>query len=248
MRLLAMLSLFLLLAGCQSNQSQPSSQAGESGNALAAPADQANQLKGKVLEKMNAERYSYLRLATDEGEIWAAVPQTNAKVGDDVAVVNFMPMDGFKSATLKRTFDRIVFGTLQDSGEGDSKQMLMTAHAGAASAATSSEPIKVNKAAGPDGRTVEEVFAQRLDLKDRKVAVCGKVVKVNSNIMGKNWIHVQDGTGDPQAKTNDLTVTSQANPSVGDTVLIEGTVHTDKSYGMGYDFPVIIEDATVKTQ
>ena len=256
MRILAALSLFLLLAGCRSNQNQPSSQVAESGDALAAhdaaggtaPAEAKDPLKGKILEKMDAAGYSYLRLATDGGEIWAAVVQTDAKVGDNVAVVDPMPMKDFKSSTLKRTFDVIMFGSLQDSGGGDSKQMMMNVHAGVGSASTSSEPIKVDRAAGPDGRTVAEVYAQRLDLKGRKVAVHGKVVKVNPNIMGKNWIHVQDGTGDSPGKTNDLTVTSQAYPSVGDTVLIEGVVLTDKSYGMGYDFPVIIEDAAVQTQ
>ncbi|MEJ2111996.1 MAG: nucleotide-binding protein [Acidobacteriota bacterium] len=206
-----------------------------------APTAQDSLLKGEVLERIDAMRYSYLRLATDEGEIWAAVLQTDVEPGEEVTVVNPMLMNGFESETLNRTFDRIVFGTLQESG-GSPEPLLMDAHSGVAGS-TASEPIEVDKAEGPVGRTVEEIYAQKLDLNGQKVAVRGKVTKVNPNIL-----HIQDGTGDPQAGTNDLTVTSQENPSVGDTVLIEGIIGVDKSSGMGYDFPVIIEDATVKKQ
>lgn len=248
MRYFLTLSLLLLLAGCQSDQSQPSSQAAlaQSADSGTAPTAQGTLLKGEVLERIDAVRYSYLRLATDQGEIWAAVLQTDVEPGGEVTVVNPMPMDGFESETLNRTFDRIVFGTLQESG-GSSEQLLMDAHAGVAGA-TPSEQIEVDKAEGPIGRTVEEIYAQKLDLNGQKVAVRGKVTKVNPNILGKTWIHIQDGTGDPQAGTNDLAVTSQENPSVGDTVLVEGILGVDKSSGMGYDFPVIVEDATVKKQ
>jgi hypothetical protein len=72
---------------------------------------------------------------------------------------------------------------------------------------------------------------------------------VNPNILGKTWIHLQDGTGNPEAKTNDLAVTSPgSSASVGDTVLVEGVVETDKNYGMGYTFPVIIEDTVITKQ
>ena len=242
MRLLAILGLVLLFAGCQSNQAQPSSKAGAGEGVLAAhdavggeaPAAPENLLKGKVLEKLEASRYTYLRLATESGEVWAAVLQSDVNVGEDVAVVNPMPMDGFKSDALNRTFDHIVFGTLlRDAGE---------------QAPSTVGPIKVEKASGPDGKTVEEIFARRYDLSGKKVAVRGKVTKVNPNIMGKNWIHIQDGTGDAEAKTNDLTVSCQATPSVGDTVLVEGILTVDKSSGMGYDYPAILEDATVRTE
>lgn len=255
MRLIATLVLVLLLAACQSCQDQPPSQAGSGEGTLAAhaategeaPAASENLLKGKVLEKLEASRYCYLRLATETGEVWAAVLQADVNVGDEVAVVNPMPMDGFPSPTLNRTFDHIVFGTLQSDGGQDAMQLLMDSHAGGG--ATSTEgPIKVEKASGPNGKTVEEIFARRHDLNGKKVVVRGKVTNVNPNIMGKTWIHIQDGTGDPEAKTNDLIVSSQTTPSEGDTVLVEGVLASDKSSGMGYDYPAIIEDATVRTE
>lgn len=255
MRLIAAIGLILLLTGCQSNQDQPSSQAGSGGEVLAAhdamsgeaSAAAQNLLRGKVLESLEASRYSYLRLETESGEIWAAVPQTDVQVGEEVTVVGPMPMDGFESESLGRKFDRIVFGTLEQSQGQDTMQLLKDAHAGAGTTSTQ-EPIKVERASGPDGRTVEEIFARRRDLNGKKVAVRGKVTKVNPNIMGKTWIHIQDGTGSAEAKTNDLTVSSGTTPSVGDTVLVEGILTADKSLDMGYDYPAIIEDATVRTE
>jgi len=252
MRLYMYLIAALLFSGCQTKQ-QPTATMEERETPLSAhgtadtlqPAAEVNVLKGKVLERLSADQYSYLRLSTSSGEIWAAVLQTDVKEGEEVSVMNPMPMDGFESKTLNRKFDKIVFGTLdQQTRQEDAMQTLSKAHANV-STISNAGPIKVPKAAGAEGRTVAEIFAQKQQLKDKKVAVQGKVVKVNSNIMGKTWIHLQDGTGDLKSKTNDLTVTTQSRASVGDTVLVHGIVRSDKNLGMGYVFPVIVEDATV---
>src|SRR5262249_19032842 len=74
------------------------------------PASDARTVAGKVLERIDAPPYSYLRLQTAGGEQWAAVNQAGVKVGDEVTITNAMAMDGFESRTLKRKFDHIVFG------------------------------------------------------------------------------------------------------------------------------------------
>jgi hypothetical protein len=92
------------------------------------------------------------------------------------------------------------------------------------------------------GKTVEEVFAEKDQLAGTKVSFRGKVVKVNPEIMGKNWLHVRDGSG--AGPTSDLTVTTEADlPKVGDTVLVTGIVGLDRDFGLGYQYDVIIEDA-----
>jgi len=91
---------------------------------------------------------------------------------------------------------------------------------------------------------VAEVFAEKDALGGQKVAVRGKVVKVNANIMGRNWLHVRDGSG--AEGTNDLTVTTPGFvPDVGDLVLVTGTVALNKDFGMGYSYDLIVEDAEV---
>lgn len=103
----------------------------------------------------------------------------------------------------------------------------------------------IGKAEG--GKTVAEVFAEKDQLGGQAVTVRGKVVKTNANIMGKNWLHVRDGSG--AEGTNDLTVTTAAHlPGVGDTVLVTGQVSLNKDFGMGYAYDVIVEDAEVKVE
>lgn len=97
------------------------------------------------------------------------------------------------------------------------------------------------------GKTVAEVFAEKDQLAGQQVVLRGKVVKSNPGIMGKNWIHVRDGSG--AEGTNDLTVsTTGAAPAVGDTVLVKGPVSLNKDLGMGYVYDVIVEDAEVTVE
>ena len=89
-------------------------------------------------------------------------------------------------------------------------------------------------------------FEKKASLKNSKVIIRGKVVKFNSGIMGKNWIHLRDGSG-TEGK-NDIVVTTDNNTKVGDTVTVTGILSTDKDIGSGYFFPVIIENANVKVE
>jgi hypothetical protein len=106
--------------------------------------------------------------------------------------------------------------------------------------------IKVAKAVGANARTVEEIVAKRAELKDQPVLVRGKVVKFNPEIMGKNWVHLRDGSGNAADGSNDILVTTQASTKVGDVVTVQGTVRTDKDFGSGYSYQVLIEEATIK--
>ncbi len=115
----------------------------------------------------------------------------------------------------------------------------------------SSAPAKVDvsgiaKAEG--GKTIGELFAERADLSGKEVTVRGKVVKFTANIMGKNWLHIQDGSGDSAAKTNDLTVTTIGTVKQGDTVLVTGTLAVDRDFGSGYKYDLIIEEAKVTAE
>jgi hypothetical protein len=104
----------------------------------------------------------------------------------------------------------------------------------------------ITKAEG--GKTVAEVYAEKDALAGTKVMVRGKVVKSNSGIMGKDWLHVRDGSGEDGTNDLTLTTTSSPLPQVGDTVLVTGIVVLDKDFGMGYVYPVMIEDAEVTAE
>jgi hypothetical protein len=103
----------------------------------------------------------------------------------------------------------------------------------------------VSKAEGAEARTVGEIFEKKDSLANKPVAVQGKVVKVSRGILGKNWLHLQDGTGSQAAGTNDLVVTTAALPEVGQVVTIKGNLSRNRDFGAGYRYGVIVEDAEV---
>jgi hypothetical protein len=115
-------------------------------------------------------------------------------------------------------------------------------------AAKPGEEVDLSGIAKADGgKTVAEVFAEKDALAGKPVTVRGKVVKVNGGIMGKNWLHVRDGSG--AEGTNDLTVTTAGElPAPGAIVVVTGPVTLNKDYGMGYKYDVIVEDAAVKAE
>lgn len=116
----------------------------------------------------------------------------------------------------------------------------------ASEAAEKGKPPSVSVTKAKGGYTVEELYSNKDKLNGKQVSVRGKVVKFNSGIMGKNWVHVQDGTG--KQGTNDVTATTNQNTKVGDIVLITGKLVTNKDFGAGYKYDVIIEEATVKIE
>ena len=115
-----------------------------------------------------------------------------------------------------------------------------------AKAQAATEQIKVEKAKGADAYTVSETYEKAGKLDKKTVVVRGKVVKVSKGIMGKNWVHLRDGSGDAGKGTNNLVVTTQDDPKVGDVVTAKGTLYKDKDFGAGYKYKVIVEEATVK--
>ena len=122
----------------------------------------------------------------------------------------------------------------------------MAASGGSAGAVVPSKDIKVDKATGENACTVGECFARAKELDNKKVRVRGKVVKVSRMIMGRNWVHIQDGTGNPMENTHDLVVTTQAEPKLDSVVTVEGTLHANRDFGAGYKYNAIIEDAEIK--
>ena len=210
---------------------------------LLGPTAFAASIQGEVLEVRDAAPYTFLRLKTGTGETWAAVTAAPVKKGEQVPIAYSTVMENFESKSLEKTFDKIVFGTLAGANAPAARAM---PHGSMGAPTPASAPVKVAKAAGSDARTVAEVVGGKTALKDKSVSLRGQVVKANLGIMGKNWFHVQDGSGSAGAGTNDILVTSKDVAAVGDVVLVKGTVRTDVKVGPGYDYAVLIENASLK--
>ena len=198
-------------------------------------------LSGKVTEVIEAPGYTYVEVDTDHEKIWAAGPKTALKIGDEVSFSTNMPMRNFHSSSMNRDFEIIYFvNSFSVTGAGHKP-----AGAGAAVAESHAKPAP---AAAPiegiakldAGNTIQEILADKEKLEGKTVRLRGKITKFNPNIMGKNWAHVRDSSS-----LDDLTITTSDRASVGDIVIIEGTLEVNKDFGYGYAYPAILENAKV---
>jgi hypothetical protein len=204
-------------------------------------------ITGKVLEAKDVESYTYLRLKTADGEVWAAVAKVPVKVGDDVTIEDVALMQNFASRSLDRTFEQIYFGTVGEKAtESSGAGVDMAAMHASVAHSTDVGDVNVARATGPIAHTVAEVVAGRADLNDTTVVVRGKVVKFTPDVLGKNWIHLRDGSGSAADGTNDVLVVTAGAAAIGDVVLVKGAVHADRDLGSGYAYKVLIEDATLQ--
>ncbi len=202
---------------------------------LAAPIPRSHELAtvtGQVLEVRDVENYTYLRLRSRDGETWAAVGRRPVEKGAYVTVEN--------AIVLNKTFRPMLFGTLRDPAVGTARAMHVNM--------TVTGDGRVSRASGTNAMTVAEIFTKSAELKDQTVMVRGKVVKYNPDILGRNWVHLRDGTGSTVDETNDLVVTTEDEAKIGDVVTARGIVHTDMDFGSGYTYKVLIEEATLQLQ
>ena len=249
-RTIVLLSAVLMTAACADGSSEKGKVPFDSfaASKSAAPnAPAGDVITGTLLEQIAAESYAYLKLKTATGEVWVAVTEPQLTVGSQVTVYGAMLMQNFESKTLKRTFDAIYFGSLDDPNAAPG---VATGQSGAptsngAPAAVDAKVSKVEKASGADARTIAELWGQKNGLADKTVSIRGQVVKYNPGVMGKNWVHLQDGSGDAATGTHDITVTTMGETTVGATITIIGTVRLNKDFGAGYSYALIVEDAKV---
>lgn len=122
----------------------------------------------------------------------------------------------------------------------------MGTSAGSAGAVVPSAELNVNKATGPNSFSISECFEQGKELNGKTVRVRGKVMKISRMIMGKNWLHIQDGTGNPLKNQHDLVVTTTEDAEEGKVITIAGTLAYERDFGAGYKYEVIVEDAKIE--
>jgi hypothetical protein len=212
-------------------------------------------ISGAIVETMDAAGYTYVLVDTGEQKVWAAGPKTAVQVGENVILANGMPMRDFHSQALDRTFDVVYFVGAIKGGSGGAApvpqapaiQQAIPEHGTVPEKAAPRAAVdlsNIQKASG--GKTVAELFAEGEKLAEQEVSVRGRVVKFNAGIMGRNWIHLQDGSG--AEGSNDLTVTTDDTAQPGDLVVIKGTLKTNQDFGHGYSYDILVEQAKVNVE
>ncbi len=208
---------------------------------------------GELIENIQTTNYTYLKLNVDDKEQWFAVGKTEVENGKKYYYNGEMKMVNFHSKELDRTFETIYFiSSISENPEiqepvhnhehaentDDITDAVIEGHTG------NNEKANVKTEPAKDGITIEELFKNKDSYSGKTVKIRGKVVKVNNQIMNKNWVHIQDGT--ENAGNFDLTITTNENINLDETITFEGKITLNKDFGYGYSYKVIMEDAVKK--
>lgn len=198
----------------------------------------------EVVEVVQGNTYTYLQVKENMTERWIAIGRKDVNKGDVYYYDEALQMTDFHSKEIDRTFDVIYFVNQVSKTPINKNPMgamgeMPAGHSGKVKA--QSAEVELNK---PEGEiTIADIFQNRADYTDEEFEIRGVVVKVNDQIMGKNWVHIQDGT--QSDGKFDLTITTQEVVKVGDEVVFKGKLTLEKDFGAGYYYDLIVEDATL---
>ena len=198
-----------------------------------------------VEEKLDTDKYSYLFVSENEDKYWIAVPKMPAEVGDIFYYRGGLMKKNFYSKEHDRTFETVYLVSdvrkqppAGGNSSGSAVDQALSKIQG--NALVDDTPINVKPAEG--AIKLSELFANTAKYEGKTIKVTGKCVKINPNIMGRNWLHIQDGSG----KDLDLTVTTSENIPLGHVITLEGTIALNKDFGAGYTYDIIMEGAVLK--
>ncbi|MBT5148110.1 MAG: hypothetical protein HOM41_06070 [Flavobacteriales bacterium] len=201
------------------------------GNKSAESSDSAflksDSYKVKALEVLQTPKYSYLKV---EGEgdglsvgepYWIATLKNDFIVGEEYIYTGRLLKKDFESKEFNRIFDKIYLVSFIDNANG----------------------LTSIKSTIEGVVTIADIVSDPMGFTGKKVKVHGQVVKVNDAIMDRNWIHLVDGSADDY----DFVITSDVSVPVGHTVAFEGFISTNRDFGAGYRYELLMEDAvTIK--
>ncbi len=202
-----------------------------------------NEPREVIVQKSEpAGNYTYLSVEDGDESYWIAVAGKGFEKGETIYFKSFVEMNDFKSKELDRTFESILFVD-QFSREPDGLDKAVPSGAETANPRKNRmdaliDSIKI--APAPGGISIAELYGNAEKYKDKEVVVSGQIVKINRDIMDRNWVHIMDGT---RVDRSDLTFTTTEDFQMGDTITIRGKVALDKDFGAGYVYPLIVEEA-----
>ena len=191
-----------------------------------------------VEEVLPTSKYVYLKVREGSNDYWIATKKMDVEVGSTYYYRNGLLKTNFESKEYNRTFDQLYLVSSivpETHGTQPSEKREIEMHAFEGESKTSD-----SETTGPV-LTIAELIKNKESLAGKEVTIQGKCTKVNAKIMGRNWIHLKDGTLDEY----DLVITSNSDIPVGHEVIMKGTVSLKKDFGSGYYYELLIEDAKV---
>lgn len=186
-----------------------------------------------VQEVLPTVKYVYLRVREGNDEFWIATIKREVDVGRTYYYQGGLLKTNFESREHKRVFDRmfLVSSIIEADHVNNS---IPSVHQEEQNTRT------VKTSADPNGSTeIADLVANPERFEGKIVQVSGQCVKSNPNIMGRNWLHIKDGSKDDF----DLVITSGIDVPVGHTITMKGKVVLNKDFGAGYRYAILLEDS-----
>jgi hypothetical protein len=225
-QLLFIATIFIVFAGCKGPLSKPASK------------NKQDIHTAIVEEVIQAGGYTYLNVSENRKKIWLAVPGMEISKGVKLSYTGGLEMTDFKSKELNRTFPSILF---LESVTLDSNPVVNEGlKKGINGSAVKPEKFTVTITPCEGCTTIAKLLETKEELSGKTVRIKGIIAKYNPQIMGKNWVHIQDGTD--FKGTYDLTITTDSEVTVGEKVTFEGKITLKKDFGYGYFYEVLMEE------
>jgi hypothetical protein len=194
---------------------------------------------GLVIETMNSGGYTYALMQIANEQKWVAGPEKQISIGDKFELSGMMLMQNFSSKTLNKIFDEIYFINSFGSNSEPTNVTNQNLHEKSIVSMLDFGDIAIPE----NGYNVSYIVKNSQSLAKQTISLRAKIVKANTNIMNRNWYHLQDGSG--EIGENDITITSNDVVKVGDLVLVTGKIAIDKDFGSGYRYKVILEESKI---
>lgn len=226
---LVIIAILVAFTGCVKKNKVPTAQT------LANPSTH----QVKVEEVIQTSNYTYLKVSENNAQFWMAVNHQEAVPGEVYYYEQALEMNNFNSKELNRTFESIFFVQGLSKEQSVAEAQTPQAMKPVKNADAMKEGISI--APAESGLSIAKLYADRSSFEGKKIKMKGQVVKMNEGVMGKNWIHIQDGTVD--SENFDLTVTTLDNVKLDEVVTFEGSISLKKDFGYGYFYELIMEDA-----
>jgi hypothetical protein len=190
-------------------------------------------------EVLQTNSYTYVRVSVDNRDYWIAINKSEVETGKTYYWSEGVAMKDFPSKELDRTFPSIFL--VQDFTDHPITLDYLNTTPSEASSQDTFEKTGISITPPEGGSTIAELYSHKDLFNGKKVKVRGEVVKFAGEIMGRNWVHIQDGTRNEDQF--DLTITTEDVVRVGEIVVFEGTIALNRDFGAGYFYEIIIEDA-----
>lgn len=211
-------------------------------NKVNAPSINNNAVHTVVVEEvLEATKYVYLFVKEGEEKFWIATAKRDVHVGDEFQYQGGLLKTNFESKEHNRVFDKIYLVSRLINTSHDHN------HNHDHTTETTAAPENKKTTEGPRN-IVKEGSIRIADIVDnpqkyagKTVQVSGECVKINPNIMSRNWIHLKDGSKDDY----DLVITSDIMVPEGHVVTMTATVTLDKDFGAGYRYDIILENGVM---